>query len=201
MSGLQIAVIVAFTIAGLLGLVGFVYAVRGVPSAFRAWWEAMSGPQITATDEELLALRPEWPLKTRRWPTPMPLEGDRMSKVRCLAYARLAGARARSFRYSAEALIVLMAAILGLQLSALVRTWGDIVAARDVGLSELWIYLGIMGVAIGIAASLALRAHSEDLEVARSYYQQAARVSSRTVLEPPEQTPAGRSALLRFFFR
>lgn len=36
MSGPQIAFIVAMVVTGVLGLVGFVYTVRGIPSAFRA---------------------------------------------------------------------------------------------------------------------------------------------------------------------
>lgn len=82
-----------------------------------------------------------------------------------------------------------MAAILGLQLASLARVLGDTVQGREIGLSALWSYIGILGVIIGIAAAIALRDHSEDLEVAQTYYQQAARVSSHTILEPPEQTP------------
>lgn len=203
MTGIDIIWAIVLAACTLLGLVGFVLMVRRMPSAFGEWWKSLQGPQIAATDEELAALGTVWPLRPERWPSPMPSGLPRMSKVRCHAYSRLAGARSRASRYAAEVLTVLMAAFLGYQLPAIadipnrVREasgWEDL---RQVyGL--LW---SISGIAIGLAFAMLCRSRSEDLEIARSYYEQAARATSHTVLDPKEQRSSGKLSRVLDFFR
>lgn len=189
--------LLAFVLMGASFFVG-----RLVAQSFKDWRESVRGPHITATDEELAALHPVWPLDPERWPSPMLSGQQRMAKVRCGAYARLAASRSRSFRYAAEVISLLTAAVLGLQLPTIAKRWSRL---SESGVADIGVHFPLFGslfvVAGGITVVMMCRKHSEDLETARGYYEQAARVATHMALDPARNRVRGTLARFRAILR
>lgn len=147
---------------------------------WKSWHNSLPSQIIGAEDRILIDIQPEWPLKEIRWPSPVGIESDHMSAVRCRAYARAAASRAKSLRFQAEAWVLLGAALMGWRIpiffTQILTPDSGLSHARPVDILEISILqISPMIAVILIAAfGLLLRQLSDDYETALRYYEQTA---------------------------
>jgi hypothetical protein len=202
-----LVVLIPFLVTASIGAV--VQGCKIVPY-MRAWLAARKLPLITVGDVTLSAMEFKWRLPEPRWPPPVTVDSKRMSPPLCRAYARTAASRSRVARYQGEVVLIISSAFLGFQLPGFLGdmpqmlTWmfpmvfGDLLIGDEPAGSALlaWMF-ALVPAHIGLIAGVALRVRSEDLEIARGYYQRTA--EAREADELPAIAPAPRGGLKAFF--
>lgn len=183
-----------------------VLLVRAAARRFLLWRKYRRLPIVVASDDDLTKLPVYWPRRPGRWPSPAGPEGRALSAEQLRAFSRAALARRHLNRFSAEALLLVGGAALGVQIPGALKTLGSYLEQNQKGaaviyqgdMSAVWSYqLGTWGGAlVTVAAGFAifviplayvLRENERDYEyLGKAYADFAAKRESDALVDQPE---------------
>lgn len=168
----------------VVGLIFVITTARRTGEAWRDWRVRMRTPLIDSTDPRVHDTEPRWHLSSR-WPNPFPETEMPMDVSLARAYARLARARSRSVRTYAEVILLVAAAILGVQMPNLLGYLAEGMLTDRLNttaetLSLVGQILTCLPVVVMIMVAVHLRELAEDYDIGRGRYE---RVQLRTLQE------------------